>query len=169
MPFLARARMSRPVSAIGMDSSWMGEGCRRQEGALRKAPIKRRVDRETPARETPLPARTPSRRCPSGAPASGSSPQSCSPWLPSHPADEDGVGQQRNPRAPHGGAVRSRSQFRIIRRTMYPAAERTCRLGPRVHQENGAHRASGTFGGKAGRFLRLGVANPWSHRAKTSM
>ena len=24
VPFLARARMSRPVSAIGMDSSWIG-------------------------------------------------------------------------------------------------------------------------------------------------
>ena len=27
VPFLARARMSRPVKAMGMDSSWMGEGC----------------------------------------------------------------------------------------------------------------------------------------------
>ena len=26
VPFLARARMSRPVSAMGIDSSWMGEG-----------------------------------------------------------------------------------------------------------------------------------------------
>ena len=26
VPFLARARMSRPVSAMGMDSSWMGDG-----------------------------------------------------------------------------------------------------------------------------------------------
>jgi len=26
VPFLARARMSRPVSAIGIDSSWIGEG-----------------------------------------------------------------------------------------------------------------------------------------------
>ena len=26
VPFLARARMSRPVSAMGMDSSWMGLG-----------------------------------------------------------------------------------------------------------------------------------------------
>jgi hypothetical protein len=26
VPFLARARMSRPVSAIGMLSSWMGLG-----------------------------------------------------------------------------------------------------------------------------------------------
>jgi hypothetical protein len=26
VPFLARARMSRPVRAMGMDSSWMGDG-----------------------------------------------------------------------------------------------------------------------------------------------
>lgn len=26
VPFLARARMSRPVSAMGMLSSWMGDG-----------------------------------------------------------------------------------------------------------------------------------------------
>lgn len=26
VPFFARARMSRPASAIGIDSSWMGEG-----------------------------------------------------------------------------------------------------------------------------------------------
>ena len=26
VPFLARAKMSRPVSAIGMDSSWIGDG-----------------------------------------------------------------------------------------------------------------------------------------------
>ena len=26
VPFFARARMSRPVSAMGMDSSWMGLG-----------------------------------------------------------------------------------------------------------------------------------------------
>lgn len=26
VPFLARARMSRPVRAMGIDSSWIGEG-----------------------------------------------------------------------------------------------------------------------------------------------
>jgi hypothetical protein len=26
VPFFARARTSRPVRAMGMDSSWMGEG-----------------------------------------------------------------------------------------------------------------------------------------------
>lgn len=40
VPFLARARMSRPVKAIGIDSSWMERGVRIR---LRRFPLGVRV------------------------------------------------------------------------------------------------------------------------------
>jgi hypothetical protein len=55
VPFLARARMSRPVKAIGIASSWIGEG---ESNPASKMPIRRLRWRNMFSHSRPFVART---------------------------------------------------------------------------------------------------------------